>query len=71
MVFCSGSPRFENKFEVFYDGSQQFTNQEVPSPPRYLQDRYMHSILVYAAYFKTLDEVAVGRRRRRRRRRRA
>eukprot|EP00903_Cladosiphon_okamuranus_P011147 g10521.t1 len=47
---------FENTFEVFVDGSQQYPDQEVPFPPRYVQDRHMHSILVYAAYFSTLKE---------------
>eukprot|EP00752_Nemacystus_decipiens_P003608 g3325.t2 len=47
---------FENNFEVFYDGSQQLASSEVLFPPRYLHDRYMHSILVYAAYFATLED---------------
>ena len=52
--------RFENKFDVFYGGGQRYANSEVPFPPRYLQDRYLHSILVYAAYFVTLEEVGVS-----------
>eukprot|EP00903_Cladosiphon_okamuranus_P011145 g10519.t1 len=39
---------FENRYRVFSDG--------VPSPPRYLQDRYMNSILVYQAYFSNREE---------------
>lgn len=45
---------------MFYDnGSQQFVNSGVPSPPSSIADRYMHSALVYAATFAT-TEVGVG-----------
>ncbi|CAM9733289.1 unnamed protein product, partial [Ectocarpus fasciculatus] len=47
---------YENSFPKFYDGSQDYHNQEVPFPPRYVTDRYMHSVMVYAAYFTTLQE---------------
>ncbi|CAM9952037.1 unnamed protein product [Ectocarpus sp. 12 AP-2014] len=46
---------YENSFPKFYDGSQDYHNQEVPFPPRYITDRYKHSVMVYAAYFTTLQ----------------
>ncbi|CAN0464541.1 unnamed protein product, partial [Laminaria digitata] len=48
---------FENNYLAFGDHAQNFLNQEVPFPPRYIPDRYMHSILIYAAYFTSLTEV--------------
>ncbi|CAM9792658.1 unnamed protein product, partial [Sphacelaria rigidula] len=58
----SGSPggqviivSFENKYRSFRPKKGR-----VPAAPAYATDRYLNSILVYAAYFTTLDEVGKG-----------
>lgn len=60
----ASSLRFENQYREFDDGSQDAQNRQVPFPPRLVQDRYMHAILVYAAYFTTLTEVRQSKRER-------
>ena len=47
---------FENKFEVFYDGTRQLSIENIPFPPRYIRDRYMHSMMVYDAFFSEIKE---------------
>ena len=47
---------FENKFEAFYDGTDELTSKSIPFPPRYIKDRYMHSILVYDAFFSDIKD---------------
>lgn len=47
---------FENRFEVFYDGTRQLSIENIPFPPRYIRDRYMHSMMVYDAFFSEIKE---------------
>ena len=57
LPLCLSAARFENNYLEFGNHAQNYVNQEVPFPPRYIPDRYMHSILIYAAYFTSLTEV--------------